>query len=198
MSSPYNMPQTTSSPDERVTTEPQRQALDAMSQELVNKLNIMVAEQEQRAREFAARQHSLSSLPQQTLPPVPSEPVPSSAIPSATPSSNIYTPESAAGVFQAPGQVRSAPLPGGVARGNSPAPGRTAPPPQPSMRHPLTGLTRPPDRREFDSEDDSDFPPSGGSFPPSGQEEGKGLNINAGTLIVILLVGLALLRSCGS
>lgn len=46
-----------------VTTEPQRLALEAMSQELVQKLNIMVAEQEKRAREFSSMQHSLSSLP---------------------------------------------------------------------------------------------------------------------------------------
>lgn len=49
--------------DERVSTEPQRRALDAMSDDLVRKLHAMVAEQEQRAREFAAHQHSLSSLP---------------------------------------------------------------------------------------------------------------------------------------
>lgn len=48
-----------------VTTEPQRKALEAMSRDLVDKLNIMVAEQEARAREFAAHQHSLSALPTQ-------------------------------------------------------------------------------------------------------------------------------------
>lgn len=53
-------------PTEHVTTEPQRLALEAMSQDLVKKLNCMVAEQETRAREFAAHQHSLSSLPVQT------------------------------------------------------------------------------------------------------------------------------------
>lgn len=53
---------------EQVTTEPQRLALEAMSQDLVRKLNSMVAEQEARAREFAAHQHSLSSLPVQTPP----------------------------------------------------------------------------------------------------------------------------------
>ncbi len=57
---------------ERVSTEPQRRALDAMSEDLVRKLNAMVAEQEARARDFAAHQHSLSSLPQlnQELPQV--------------------------------------------------------------------------------------------------------------------------------
>lgn len=51
-----------------VTTEPQRQALEAMSNDLVNKLNTMVAEQEQRAHDFAAQQHSLSSLPTCNVP----------------------------------------------------------------------------------------------------------------------------------
>lgn len=57
--------------DERVSTEPQRKALDAMSEDLVRKLHAMVAEQEARARDFAAHQHSLSSLPrlQQLMPP---------------------------------------------------------------------------------------------------------------------------------
>ena len=55
--------------DERVSSEPQRRALDAMSEDLVRKLHAMVAEQEARARAFAATQHSLSSLPKlQPLP----------------------------------------------------------------------------------------------------------------------------------
>lgn len=53
---------------DEVSTEPQRQALEAMSQDLVAKLNAMVAEQERRAHEFARQQHSLSALPTQTLP----------------------------------------------------------------------------------------------------------------------------------
>ncbi len=53
---------------DEVTTEPQRLALEAMSHDLVVKLNMMVAEQEQRAHDFAAHQHSLSSLPAQMTP----------------------------------------------------------------------------------------------------------------------------------
>ena len=60
-------PQTQS---EQVTTEPQRRALEAMSADLVRKLNLMVAEQEARARDFAAHQHSLSALPIQQQPQV--------------------------------------------------------------------------------------------------------------------------------
>lgn len=46
-------------------TEPQRKALEEMSQALLDKLGVMVAEQEARAREFALGTHSLSALPQQ-------------------------------------------------------------------------------------------------------------------------------------
>ncbi len=46
-----------------VSTEPQRQALDEISRQLVEKLNTMVREQNERAERFAATQHSLSSLP---------------------------------------------------------------------------------------------------------------------------------------
>lgn len=47
----------------RVTTEPQRQALDAMSQALVQKLNLMVEEQHRRVEEFTRLEHSLSQRP---------------------------------------------------------------------------------------------------------------------------------------
>ncbi len=76
--------------DERVSTEPQRRALDAMSEDLVRKLHAMVAEQEARARDFAAHQHTLSSLPQlqhpfqqPAVPPTPQIP------PHASPASTI-------------------------------------------------------------------------------------------------------------
>lgn len=62
----HSEPATTHS---EVTTEPQRLALEAMSHALVEKLNIMVAEQEKRAQEFTNLQHSLSSLP--TTPQIP-------------------------------------------------------------------------------------------------------------------------------
>ena len=48
---------------EKVSTEPQRLALEEMSRDLVDKLNKMVAEQEERAAQFAAQQHSLSAKP---------------------------------------------------------------------------------------------------------------------------------------
>ncbi len=46
-----------------VSTEAQRQALDAMSEELVQKLNRMIEEQDARVKEFAVQNPSLSSLP---------------------------------------------------------------------------------------------------------------------------------------
>ncbi len=69
-----------------VSTESQRQALDEMSRQLVEKLNDMVREQHERARRFAATQHSLSPLPELT--PLPQEtPLahPTSAIPESAP-----------------------------------------------------------------------------------------------------------------
>lgn len=55
-------------PDEQhVSTEAQRQALEAMSADLVRKLNIMIQEQEQRAREFAATHHSMLPTPVSTF-----------------------------------------------------------------------------------------------------------------------------------
>lgn len=50
--------------DELDGMDQQRRALEEMSQNLLDKLNAMVKEQEQRAREFAERTHSLSSLPE--------------------------------------------------------------------------------------------------------------------------------------
>lgn len=50
--------------DESVTTEPQRIALERMSAELIHNLNVMIAEQEERARLFAEQHHSTSPLPQ--------------------------------------------------------------------------------------------------------------------------------------
>ncbi len=60
------------SPDE-VSNDAQRKALDAMSADLLRKLEIMVAEQEQRAQAFSVLQHSTSHLPQV---PTPAEPEP--------------------------------------------------------------------------------------------------------------------------
>lgn len=46
-----------------VSTEAQRLALDAMSEQLLQKLNHMIEEQDARVQEFAVLNHSLSALP---------------------------------------------------------------------------------------------------------------------------------------
>ena len=74
------MPDASDIPDiPEVSTEAQRQALDAMSEELVQKLNRMIEEQDARVKEFAVQNPSLSSLPATpdpiVLPQVPQKPV---------------------------------------------------------------------------------------------------------------------------
>lgn len=63
------MPEDSDDSVQGVSTEPQRQALDAMSQELVRKLHAMVAEQEERVKRFAANEPpSPSSIPAPSFP----------------------------------------------------------------------------------------------------------------------------------
>lgn len=69
---------------EEVTTEPQRIALERMSAELVHKLNVMIAEQEERVRIFAEQHHSQSPLPQHPAPETLPEP-PAYTAPQASP-----------------------------------------------------------------------------------------------------------------
>lgn len=60
--------------DQYVSTESQRLALEAMSAQLVHKLNAMIREQEERARAFAEQHHSTLPTPQQTVPDLPQVP----------------------------------------------------------------------------------------------------------------------------
>lgn len=81
-------------PTPEVTTEPQRLALEQMSNELISKLNKMVAEQEKRAQEFAQHRHSLSSLPTATpLPTKPQAPIPPVPPPSYNRAANYPQPQ---------------------------------------------------------------------------------------------------------
>lgn len=61
-----------------VSTEAQRLALEAMSAQLVHKLNAMIAEQEARTRAFAEQHHTRIELPQQPgqIAPAPTAPLP--------------------------------------------------------------------------------------------------------------------------
>ncbi len=54
--------------EQQVSTEAQRLTLEAMSAQLVHKLHTMIAEQEARAREFAAQHHTTLPLPRQDAP----------------------------------------------------------------------------------------------------------------------------------
>ena len=72
--------------DQNVSTAAQRQALEAMSNELVRKLNLMIQEQEQRARDFAATHHSTLPTP---AAPVLNMPAPK---PQAKAPAPVYTP----------------------------------------------------------------------------------------------------------
>lgn len=53
---------------QHVSTEPQRLALEAMSAQLIHKLNAMIREQEDRARKFAEQHHSTLPVPQPVNP----------------------------------------------------------------------------------------------------------------------------------
>ena len=61
--------------EQHVNTDAQRMALEAMSAQLVHKLNAMIREQEERVRIFAEQHHSTSPLPEQpaisTIPEIP-------------------------------------------------------------------------------------------------------------------------------
>ena len=59
---------------QEVSTESQRLALEAMSANLVHKLNAMISEQEARARDFAEQHHSTLPIPQQTFTAIPQAP----------------------------------------------------------------------------------------------------------------------------
>ena len=59
-----------------VSTEAQRLALEAMSAQLVHKLNAMIAEQEARTRAFAEQHHTRIELPQQPGQIAPTAPLP--------------------------------------------------------------------------------------------------------------------------
>ncbi len=60
--------------EQHVSTESQRLALEAMSAQLVHKLNAMIREQEERAHAFAAQHHSTLPVPQTISISLPSAP----------------------------------------------------------------------------------------------------------------------------
>lgn len=62
--------------EQNVSTESQRLALEAMSANLAHKLNLMIQEQEERAREFAASHRGAPVPLPQTQQPVPKQKAP--------------------------------------------------------------------------------------------------------------------------
>lgn len=77
--------------EQHVNTEAQRMTLEAMSAQLVHKLNAMICEQEERARSFAEQHHSTLSIPQQQSAPVtePLKPAPAPNIPPLSKQKNL-------------------------------------------------------------------------------------------------------------
>lgn len=131
-------PQPPSHPDESVTTEPQRLALERMSAELIHNLNVMIAEQEERVRIFAEQHHSASPLPQHPAPEKLPEPPPAT-------------------VMQEPGSAK--PLIAkfkSIARRNVPPLVTTSPNEQPEQQpqpHPIPLITKP--RKTAESKEES-------------------------------------------
>lgn len=158
------------------TTEPQRQALDAMSAELVRKLNTMIAEQEQRVQLFAA-QHPNTPLP------------PTVASPAAVPPAERVAPR---------------PLPK-LEPGSRPAPAAVTPPghrPSSSPAVPLPpvpGASSSPAAEPDDERDDaSDI--AGNAADANANEPAPSADkknaIGIGPIIFLLVAVFFLFRSC--
>ncbi len=166
-----------------VTTEPQKQALEAMSNELVQKLNAMVAEQERRAHDFAAQQHSLSSLPTYTMPEVTAPQLPEVPVP-AEPQPTSYRPEAPTPQPQQP--TYQAPLPPGAGAR------RKAAPPAPNLPQvpPPADSNKPP-QTYFNTNSWGTLPTPPRKAPTiirDTQSEQKEGSIGAGTIATILII----------
>lgn len=168
-----------------VTTEPQKQALEAMSNELVQKLNAMVAEQERRAHAFAAQQHSLSSLPTYSLPEVTAPQLPEAPLP-PEPQPTSYRPEAPAPQPQQP--TYQAPLPPSAAfRRKVEAPG----PNLPQVPPPPPADSNKPPQTYFNTNSWGTLPTPPRKAPTiirDTQSEQKEGSIGAGTIATILII----------
>lgn len=98
-----------SHPDESVTTEPQRLALERMSAQLIHNLNVMIAEQEERVRIFAEQHHSPSPLPQHPAPEKLPEPPSVAPIPEPEPAKPLVAKFKAIARRNVPPLVTSSP-----------------------------------------------------------------------------------------
>lgn len=98
-----------SHPDESVTTEPQRLALERMSAQLIHNLNVMIAEQEERVRIFAEQHHSPSPLPQHPAPEILPEPPSVAPVPEPEPAKPLVAKFKAIARRNVPPLVTSSP-----------------------------------------------------------------------------------------
>lgn len=98
-----------SHPDESVTTEPQRLALERMSAQLIHNLNVMIAEQEERVRIFAEQHHSPSPLPQHPTPEKLPEPPSVAPVPAPEPAKPLVARFKAIARANVPPLVTSSP-----------------------------------------------------------------------------------------
>ncbi len=98
-----------SHPDESVTTEPQRLALERMSAQLIHNLNVMIAEQEERVRIFAEQHHSPSPLPQHPAPEKQPEPPSVAPVPEPEPAKPLVAKFKAIARRNVPPLVTSSP-----------------------------------------------------------------------------------------
>lgn len=145
-------------------TEAQRKALEEMSDQLLQRLNSMVAEQEARAAEFAARTHSLSALPELTQP------------------------QETPGIPTTGSRPTVSPLP------QQPAPQTFA---QPSHTEPAQPAIKiPPLVRKKAEPEPAPEPPRPIRRPAPQQKKTEESSIGAGTLIIIVCIIYALIKSC--
>lgn len=166
---------------EEVSTEPQRRALEEMSQALLGRLDEMLAEQARRSAEFAERTHSLSHLPELTPPVKPGEPVGSSA---------AYEPLAAPKPQPISGEAFAKP-PTPPAIDEPAAPGRKVTPPPASS---LKKAVKKAEKFINDSDWNGGFAQSFKSSPEKSKEQESGFGVGAVVFVIFVIV--FFLRAC--
>ena len=156
---------------EEVSTEAQRQALDAMSRQLVENLNAMIREQNERAERFAATQHSVSALPGQA------------GLPEIKP---LDLPDPAPLPTMPPPPAQATPKPRHQAQSPSPAQAKAQAkklPPRPTQ--------------PLDNGEPQTLPQRPRIKMPTGKGQQEQQGCGATSVIVAIVIVLMLLRACG-
>lgn len=165
---------------ENIDLEAQSKELDAMSQALLSRLNVMVEEQERRASEFADKTHSLSSLPEVT--PIPQvQEAPTLAAAQPLPEVAPVTPPPARKVQPPPTVAK-----------------KVAPPPTSRS----TAVPQPPASARTSSHDEGkrkvpkamNWLENMANRDNGGEEERSPVSGNM--IVIILIIGIFILRSC--